>query len=154
MPTATSCRVETAAAEKSPGVVKVVVQNGPGKEIQWQGEILAVVAAESEGAAREAAKKIEVKYEQLAGVRRTTTISPLPRRPAARTRPAARCSSKTNRATTTTKTNSTSKEIDRLFKEAKHVVEGYYGIDVDHALLPGAARLDRQLGRQASSPRI
>ncbi|MCA9270126.1 MAG: hypothetical protein KDA41_16705, partial [Planctomycetales bacterium] len=62
------CRVKSvdvAAAERTPGVAHVLVQNGPDSEIHWQGEIIAFVAAESEGAAREGVAKIKVVYEQL-----------------------------------------------------------------------------------------
>lgn len=62
------CRVtsiDTSPAEKLPGVTAVRVINGAGKELQWQGQEIASIAATSEDIARDAARKIKVEYEVL-----------------------------------------------------------------------------------------
>jgi len=57
--------VDTAAAEKMPGVVAVHVIQEPGSEIHWAGDDIVVVAAMDEGAAEDAAKAVKVQYEPL-----------------------------------------------------------------------------------------
>ena len=59
--------VDTSAAEKVGGVVHVEVleQGKQGKEVRWAGELLVVVAAESEGAAREGVANVKIEYEML-----------------------------------------------------------------------------------------
>ena len=59
--------LDVSAALKTPGVVHVEVlpQGKKDYEIEWEGELLAVVAAESEGAAREGISKIKLSVEQL-----------------------------------------------------------------------------------------
>ena len=59
--------IDTTAAEKTPGVVHVHVFDHakPGSEIQWEGELLVTIAAESEGAAAEGVSKIKIDYELL-----------------------------------------------------------------------------------------
>jgi xanthine dehydrogenase YagR molybdenum-binding subunit len=127
--------VETAAAEKTPGVVKVLVQNGTGKEIQWQGDIIAFVAAESEGAAREGAKKIEVKYEMLDVFVDDSDLAGAEK--AGRTHKAGgKVQLENEPGDDEDEEEFENKEIARLLQEAKHVVEGYYGIDaITHCCL-------------------
>jgi xanthine dehydrogenase YagR molybdenum-binding subunit len=57
--------IDTAAAEKMPGVRAVHVIAPAGKEIQWQGTEVAAVAADSEEIARDALRRIKVDYEVL-----------------------------------------------------------------------------------------
>ena len=57
--------VDTAAAEKMPGVVAVHVIQEPGSEIHWAGDDIVVVAAVDEPAARDAARAVKVEYEPL-----------------------------------------------------------------------------------------
>jgi xanthine dehydrogenase YagR molybdenum-binding subunit len=57
--------VDTSAAEKMPGVKAVKVIQGPGTEIQWAGDEIAVVAATEEHLAEDAARAIVVKYDVL-----------------------------------------------------------------------------------------
>jgi xanthine dehydrogenase YagR molybdenum-binding subunit len=57
--------VDTSAAEKMPGVAAVHVVQGPGTEINWAGDDIAVVAAVDERAAADAARAIKVEYEPL-----------------------------------------------------------------------------------------
>lgn len=58
-------KIDTAAAEKMPGVKAVRVIQGPGSEIQWSLDDVAAVAAVSEAAAEDAARAIVVEYEVL-----------------------------------------------------------------------------------------
>ena len=52
-------------AQKVPGVVAVSAMKEVGNEIRWQGDQIAVVAAETEGAAAEGLAAIKVEYEIL-----------------------------------------------------------------------------------------
>ncbi len=131
--------MDVSDAEEVPGVVHVHVFDHaqPGSEIQWQGELLAVVAAESEGAAREAIAKIKLDVEELdvfvAGEDLAAAES------------AGRTSSGGGSVELQKELDDDSeedeeefeaKEIARLFEEAVHVVEGYYGIDsITHCCL-------------------
>ena len=57
---ATVKSIDTSEAEKLPGVKAVRVIKGAGKEAQWQGDEIAVVAAEREEVAEDAIRKIKV----------------------------------------------------------------------------------------------
>src|SRR6185295_2423249 len=63
--------IDIAPARAVPGVVEVMLMNRgnralqEGDEIEFQGDLLAVVAAETEGAAREGLAAINVQYEML-----------------------------------------------------------------------------------------
>jgi xanthine dehydrogenase YagR molybdenum-binding subunit len=57
--------IDTTAAEKLPGVKGVVVIAGAGKEVRYQGDDIAAVAAETEEQARDAVRAIKVEYEIL-----------------------------------------------------------------------------------------
>src|SRR5260370_6557914 len=63
---ATIKSIDTSAAEKMPGVKAVDVIFGAGKEVQWAGQEIAAVAAETEEQARDAVRAIKVEYEPLA----------------------------------------------------------------------------------------
>jgi len=67
--------VDTSAAEKMKGVTAVRVVSGPGTEIQWAGTEVAVVAAEKETIARDAARAVKVNYEVLPHVVREEDLS-------------------------------------------------------------------------------
>lgn len=123
--------IDTGAAERTPGVVHVMVFDHakPGSNIQWEGELLAVVAAESEGAAAEAVSKIKVEYEPLEVFVQDEDLD------------AAEKAKRTSKAGGKTVTEREpgddddeeeflEKEFARLLKESKYVVEGYYGVDV------------------------
>ena len=58
-------RIDTTAAEKMPGVKAVTLIWEVGKEVQWAGQEIAAVAAETEDQARDAARAIKVEYEVL-----------------------------------------------------------------------------------------
>jgi len=57
--------IDTSAAEKMPGVKAVDIITEPGKEVLWAGHEVAAVAAETEEQARDAARRIQVRYEKL-----------------------------------------------------------------------------------------
>src|SRR5262245_2206018 len=57
--------VDLTAAEKMPGVKKVKQIQANGFEVNWAGEMIAAVVAETEGQAEDAARAIVVKYEKL-----------------------------------------------------------------------------------------
>ena len=57
--------IDTADAEKIPGVKAVEVIQKPGTEIQWAGDEIVGVAAETEEAAEDAIRAIKVEYEEL-----------------------------------------------------------------------------------------
>ena len=57
--------IDTSEAEKLPGVKNVKVVLGVGKEVNWVGDEIAVVAAESEDIAEDAITKIKVGFEEL-----------------------------------------------------------------------------------------
>jgi len=57
--------LDTSAAEKLPGVKAVNVIQGVGKEVQWAGDEIVAVAAESEEIAGDAIRMVRVEFEQL-----------------------------------------------------------------------------------------
>jgi xanthine dehydrogenase YagR molybdenum-binding subunit len=57
--------IDTSAAEKMPGVKAVDIITEPGKEVFWAGHEVVAVAAETEEQARDAARRIQVRYEKL-----------------------------------------------------------------------------------------
>lgn len=57
--------IDTAAAEKMPGVKAVHIIQGPNSNIHWAGDDVAVVAAVDESTAEDAVRAISVKYEKL-----------------------------------------------------------------------------------------
>lgn len=63
---ATIKSIDTSAAEKMPGVKAVDVILEPGKQVQWAGQEIAAVAAETEEQARDAVRAIHVEFEPLA----------------------------------------------------------------------------------------
>lgn len=125
------CRIkaiDTTAAAKTPGVVHVHVFDHakPGSEVDYEGELLVAVAAETEGAAREGVSKVKVEYELLDVFVEDNNLE------------GAEKADRTARAGGATETERepgddddedefVEKEIERLLKESKHVVEGYYG---------------------------
>ena len=57
--------INTSAAEAMPGVKAVEIMTEPGKEVMWAGHEVVAIAAETEEQARDAARRIEVKYEKI-----------------------------------------------------------------------------------------
>src|SRR5215475_34391 len=57
--------IDLSVAEKMPGVKAVKIIQEPGKEVQWAGDEIAAVVAETEGQAEDAARAVKVVYERL-----------------------------------------------------------------------------------------
>src|SRR5712692_318770 len=57
--------IDTSAAEAMPGVKAVEIMTEPGKEVMWAGHEVVAIAAETEEQARDAARRIEVRYEKI-----------------------------------------------------------------------------------------
>ncbi len=103
--------IDTAAAEALPGVTKVRVISAPGTELNWAGAEIAVVAATTEEAARDAVRLIKVDYEVLPHVVLEQDLSKVGNR----AKPAG---------------EQTTGDPDKAFSEADVVSEGSYGIPV------------------------
>ena len=103
--------IDTAAAEKMKGVTGVRVISKPGTEIQWAGTEVAVVAASSETAARDAVRAIKVDYEVLPHVVREDDLAKV----GSRAKPSG---------------EQITGDPDAAFKTAEVVSEGEYGIPV------------------------
>ncbi|MFM1801215.1 MAG: Xanthine dehydrogenase molybdenum-binding subunit, partial [Planctomycetota bacterium] len=57
--------MDLSTAEKMPGVKAIEVIAGPGKTVRFHGDDIAIVAAETEEQARDAAQAIKIEYEVL-----------------------------------------------------------------------------------------
>ena len=57
--------IDTSAAEAMPGVKAVEIMTEPGKEAFWAGHEIVAIAAETEEQARDAARRIQIRYEKL-----------------------------------------------------------------------------------------
>jgi xanthine dehydrogenase YagR molybdenum-binding subunit len=126
------CRIKSidiADAEKVPGVAKALPLKKSGDEVEFQGDLLAVVAADSEGAAREGVAAIKVEYEVLPVFVQDSNLEAA--------RAAGRAAAGGGRVQLEAmpkegenQAEFATKEVDRLLKESAHTVEGTYGIDV------------------------
>jgi xanthine dehydrogenase YagR molybdenum-binding subunit len=65
LPHARIVSIDTAAAEKAPGVKAVLAYAQPGAQVMYQGDPVAAVAADTEERALDAARLIQVRYEAL-----------------------------------------------------------------------------------------
>ncbi len=141
------CRIKSIRdedARKVSGVVHVHLLRAPTQddagnltfpEVRTEGELLAVVAAETEGAAREGASRLVVEYELLDVFVRDEDLE------------AAEAAGRTKRAggkvelvneppDDVDEEEFEAQEIERLLKESKYTVEGYYGVDaITHCCL-------------------
>jgi len=117
--------LDLSAAEKVPGVVAVRGIAKPGDEIQWQGDLIACVVGETEGAVAEGLGAIKAEYEQLDVFVNDEDVV------------AAEAAGRTAKAGGKVQLEKEpegddedfeEKEIERLFKESAAVVEGRYGI--------------------------
>ncbi|MDG2385499.1 MAG: xanthine dehydrogenase family protein molybdopterin-binding subunit [Pirellulaceae bacterium] len=134
--------VDVTEAMKVPGVVHVQLMRAPKQagddavEIRTQGELIAAVAAETEGAAREGVEKLNVKYDLLDVFVLDQDVE------------AAEAAGRTKRAGGKIELVSEpdddvedeeafeDEELQRLLNESKFVVEGFYGIDaITHCCL-------------------
>ena len=108
---ATVKTLDVSAAEKTPGVRAVHVFNGVGKEVRWDGTIIAAVAADRPEQAEDGVRAIKVTYEtkphwvdeeDLAGATKAKRTKPLG--------------------------DNKKGDVDAALKAAKYVHKGYYGI--------------------------
>jgi xanthine dehydrogenase YagR molybdenum-binding subunit len=119
--------IDTSAAEKVPGVVGVYTIKEPGDEVTWQGDLLACVAAETEGAAAEGLAALKIEYELLDVFVQDENLEAA--RKANRVKPAGgKVQLENEPGDDDDEKEFQQKEIDRLFKESAVVVDGYYGI--------------------------
>jgi xanthine dehydrogenase YagR molybdenum-binding subunit len=137
-------KIDISEAQKVPGVVHIEVLRSTTKdkegkdvvpEIEWEGEILAVVAAETEGAAAEGVSKIKVDLEQLDVFVQDDNLEAAEK--AKRTaRAGGRVQTVKEPAANQNADEFAEQEIQRLLKESKYVVDSYYGIDaITHCCL-------------------
>jgi xanthine dehydrogenase YagR molybdenum-binding subunit len=103
--------IDTGQAARMPGVKSVRIMAKPGSEIQWANFQVAMVGAETELQARDAARAIQVQYEVLPHVVDESDLSKV----GSRAKPAG---------------EQIEGDPDRAFKEADVVSEGEYGIPV------------------------
>jgi len=101
--------IDTSAAQKMPGVTAVRVIAKAGTEIQWFGWEVAVVAAQTESQARDAARAVKVQYEVLDHLVHDKDL----KKAGARAKPAG---------------EQVEGDVDKALKEADTVSEGTYGI--------------------------
>jgi xanthine dehydrogenase YagR molybdenum-binding subunit len=101
--------IDTSAAEKMPGVKAVKVIQEPGKEVQWAGDGVVTVVAETEGQAEDAARAVKVQYEKLPHFVNEQNLDAIPE--ANRRKPS----------------EAVAGDPDKAFKEADVVLEGSYG---------------------------
>jgi xanthine dehydrogenase YagR molybdenum-binding subunit len=117
--------IDTSAAEKVPGVVAVRPMKKAGEEIFWQGDLVACVAGETEGAIAEGLAAIKADYEPLDVFVNEEDLAAAE---------AAKRTTKSGGKVQLQKEpegddkNFEEKELERLFKEAAAVVQGRYGI--------------------------
>ena len=119
--------IDTSAAAKVKGVVKVDAIRKPGDEILWQGDLIAVVVGDTEGAVAEGLAAIKADYEVLDAFVNEEDLK------------AAEAAGRTQKSGGKVKLEKEpgdnddaakfeEQELARLFKEAAAVVEGHYGI--------------------------
>jgi len=104
--------IDLSVAEKMPGVKAVKIIQNPGAEIQWAGDEIAVVAAETEGQAEDAARAVKVQYEKLPHFVSEQKWDAIP---------------EANRRKPSENVNG---DPDKAFKEADVVFESAYGNEV------------------------
>jgi xanthine dehydrogenase YagR molybdenum-binding subunit len=127
--------IDTTAAAKVPGVVEVHALKKTGDKIEFQGDLIVIVAAESEGAAREGVAACKIEYDPQTVFVNESDL--------AAAKAAGRTSSGGGKVQTDKEPAAgenaddfVAKEIERLLKESAHVVEAEYGIDaITHCCL-------------------
>ncbi len=103
--------IDIAPAQNLKGVTAVRVIAKAGTEVQWEGQEIAALAAETEEIARDGARLIKVEYEVLAA-------------------PGERARSRQSRQPRQARGEQVTGDPDAAFKEADAVIEGQYGIPV------------------------
>ena len=106
--------IDTSEAQKLPGVRAVRVVQPVGTEIQWEGDEIVAIAADTEGIAEDAARKVKVVYEVLPPFVVDKDIEAA--RQAKRSKPT---------------TDVTTGDVDKAFQSPDVVIsEGFYGTPV------------------------
>lgn len=103
--------IDTSAAERMAGVKAVKVIQEPGREVQWAGDEIAMVAAVDEPTAEDAIRAIKVVYEKMPHL----VVDTDPKEAGERARPTQ---------------EQVQGEPDKAFSEADVTVEGFYGMPV------------------------
>jgi xanthine dehydrogenase YagR molybdenum-binding subunit len=127
--------IDVAPAKQIAGVVYAEPRKKSGDTVEFQGDILAFVAAETEGAAHEAVAAIKVEYEVLPAFVQDSDLEAA--KAAMRTSPGGgRVQTEKMPKENEDQDAFAKAEIERLLKESAHVVEGTYGIDaITHCCL-------------------
>src|SRR5215468_10840153 len=110
--------IDLSVAEKMPGVKAVKIIQNPGAEIQWAGDEIAVVPAETEGQAEDAARAVKVQYEKLPHLVKEQNWDAIPE---------AKSQTEIGRRKPSENVNG---DPDKAFKEADVVFESSYGNEV------------------------
>ncbi|HIF33645.1 MAG: xanthine dehydrogenase family protein [Pirellulaceae bacterium] len=131
----TIASIDIKAAEQTPGVVHVEVLRKVGYEIKWQGDLIAVVAAESEAAAAEGVTNVKITYNEMDVFVQDAELELA--RKAGRTAPAGGKSvTQVEPGDDDDEDEFVEAEIQRLYDASPHKLEGYYGIDaITHCCL-------------------
>jgi xanthine dehydrogenase YagR molybdenum-binding subunit len=127
--------IDLEPAKKVAGVIEVHPLKKVGDKIEYQGDLIVVVAAESEGAAAEGIKAVKIEYEPQEVFVKDSDLEAA--------KAAKRTSSGGGKVQTEKMPGENQNadefakgEIDRLLNESAHVVEGEYGIDaITHCCL-------------------
>jgi xanthine dehydrogenase YagR molybdenum-binding subunit len=127
--------IDTKAAEQTPGVVHVEVLKKEGYEIKWQGELIAVVAAESEAAAAEGVTNLNITYAQLDVFVQDDALE-LAEKAGRTARAGGKSVTQLEPGDDDDEDEFVDAEIQRLYDAAPHKLEGFYGIDaITHCCL-------------------
>ncbi len=123
--------IDASAARQVPGVRSVKIMKEPGKgrksEVLWEGDLIACVAADSDGAAREGVAAIRVEYEVLEPFVHEEFLAAAEQ--AGRTRSGGdNIKLQREPGDDEDEDEFADKEIARLLEEADVVVDAYYGI--------------------------
>jgi xanthine dehydrogenase YagR molybdenum-binding subunit len=110
--------IDTSVAEKMPGVKAVKITQNPGAEIQWAGDEILTVVAETEGQAEDAARAVKIQYEKLPHLVTEQNWDAIPE---------AKVPTETGRRKPS---EAVAGDPDKAFKEAEIVLEGSYGNEV------------------------
>ncbi len=120
--------IDIAPAIQVKGVVHVELLRKAGDELQWNGELIAMVAAESEGAAGEGVAALKVDYEVLPSFTHDENLAEAKKRKLT-TKAGGKIELQNEPGDDDDEEEFEAAEIERLFKESAYVVEGYYGVD-------------------------
>src|SRR5262249_48139267 len=114
-------------AEKVKGVVAVRALKNAGDEIMWQGDLVACVVGETDGAALEGLAAIKADYEPLPVFVNEEDLAAAEKAGRAK-KGAGKVQLANEPGENDDEEACEEKEIERLFQEAAAVVDGYYGV--------------------------